>query len=129
MRLLGSCIVSRNFHYWVPAFLYAAFIFLLSHQSNPPGAQALPDYTAHFFEYAFFGLALTWGATSGFHRPLTSKSVALLGVIAVLYAIGDEFHQSFVPDRVASLDDVAMDVLGAAASVGLVWVRGRGKWR
>ncbi len=121
--------MTRDFRYWVPAFLYAAFIFLLSHQSNPPGAQVVPDYTAHFVEYALFGLTLTWGATLGFHRPLTSKSAALLGVIAVLYAIGDEFHQSFVPDRVASLNDVAMDVLGAAASVGMVWVRRRGKWR
>ena len=118
-----------NSYYWVPALLYAALIFLLSHQSNPPGAQAVPDYTAHFFEYAFFGLALTWGATSGFHRPLTSKSAALLGVIAFLYAISDEFHQSFVPDRVASLGDITVDVLGATACVGVVWVTRRGRWR
>jgi len=118
-----------NFHYWVPAFLYAALIFFLSHQSDPPGAQIVPDYTAHFFEYAFFGLTLTWGATLGFHRPLTSKSAVMLGVIAALYAIGDEFHQSFVPDRVASPGDVAVDIVGVAAFVGLVWVIRRGKWR
>ncbi len=121
--------MSPNISYWVPALLYAALIFLLSHQSNPPGAEAMPDYTAHFFEYALFGLALTWGATSGFHRSLTSKNAVLLGVIAALYAIGDEFHQSFVPDRVASLGDVGMDVLGAAAFLGVVWVTRRGKWR
>jgi VanZ family protein len=113
----------------VPAFLYAAFIFLLSHQSNPPGAQVVPDYTAHFVEYALFGLTLTWGATLGFHRPLTSKSAVMLAVIAALYAIGDEFHQSFVPDREASLGDVAVDVLGATVFVGVVWVLGKGKWR
>ncbi len=118
-----------SFRYWVPAFLYAALIFFLSHQSNPPGAQTVPDYAAHFFEYALFGLTLTWGATSGFHRPLTSKSALLLGGIAALYAIGDEFHQSFVPDRVASLGDVGMDVLGATAFVGVVWLTRRGKWR
>jgi len=120
---------SSNLYYWVPACFYAALIFLLSHQSNPPGAQVVPDFTAHFFEYALFGLTLTWGATSGFHRPLTSKSAVMLAVIAALYAIGDEFHQSFVPDREASLVDVAVDVLGAAAWVGVVWVTRRGKWR
>ncbi len=118
-----------NLYYWVPAFLYAALIFFLSHQSDPPGAQVVPDYTAHFFEYALFGLTLTWGATSGFRRPLTSKSAAFLGVIAFLYAISDEFHQSFVPDRVASVGDLAVDILGAAACVGVVWVTRRGKWR
>jgi len=53
----------------------------------------------------------------------------MLGVIAALYAIGDEFHQSFVPDRVASLADWAVDILGVAAGVGVVWVTRRGKWR
>jgi VanZ family protein len=118
-----------SLYYWVPAFLYAALIFLLSHQSNPPGAQVVPDYTAHFVEYALFGLTLTWGASSGFRRPLTSQSAVLLGVIAALYAIGDEFHQSFVPDRVASSGDVVVDVLGATACVGVVWVTRRGEWR
>ncbi len=121
--------MSPNFQYWVPAFLYAALIFFLSHQSDPPGAQIVPDYTAHFFEYAFFGLTLTWGATLGFHRPLTSKSAVIIGVIAALYAIGDEFHQSFVPDRVASPGDVAVDIVGVAVVVGMVWVIRRGKWR
>ena len=121
--------MSRDFHYWVPAFVCAALIFLLSHQSNPPGAAIVPDYTAHFLEYALFGLTLTWGATSGFHQPLGSKSIVLLGVIAASYAMGDEFHQSFVPDREASSGDVAVDVLGAVACLGVVWVTRRGKWR
>ena len=120
---------ATRFRYWLPACLYASLIFLLSHQSDPPGAQVVPDYIAHFFEYALFGLTLSWGATSGFHRPLTSKTAVLLGVIAALNAIGDEFHQSFVPDRVASVGDLAVDILGASACVGVVWVRRRGKWR
>ncbi len=113
----------------MPAFLYAALIFLLSHQSDPPGVQVVPDYAAHFFEYALFGLTLTWGATSGFHRPLTSKRAVMLGVIAALYAIGDEFHQSFIPDRVASVGDWTVDIWGAATCVGVVWVTRRGEWR
>ena len=60
-----------NFHYWMPAFLYAALIFFLSHQSDPPGAQVVPDYTAHFFEYAFFGLTPDLG--SDFGIPPTSN--------------------------------------------------------
>jgi len=45
---------------------------------------------------------------------LLRKSGHLLG-----YALSDEFHQSFVPVRSASLIDVGIDLLGAV--VGLVY--------
>lgn len=121
--------MSLNFHYWVPACVYAGLIFSLSHQSNPPGADLVSDLITHFFEYAFFGLTLVWGVTSGFHLPLTSKSVLSVGVIAALYALSDEFHQSFVPNREASSQDVAADVLGTVFCLGVVWVTKKGKWR
>jgi len=121
--------MTKDFHFWVPAFLYAVLIFSLSHQSNPPGTDLIPDHISHFLEYAIFALTLGWGVTSGFHLPLTSKSVIFVGVIAGLYALSDEFHQSFVPNREASLWDLAMDVLGAVACLGVVWVTKKGKWR
>jgi VanZ family protein len=46
---------------------------------------------------------------------------SLLGV--VLYAASDEFHQSFVPERTASLVDVGIDTLGGiiAQGVSVLW--------
>jgi VanZ family protein len=46
-------------------------------------------------------------------------------VFILLYAIGDEFHQSFVPSRTASLGDVTIDVLGGIC--GVVWMYWYGK--
>lgn len=43
--------------------------------------------------------------------------VALL--MAVLFALSDEFHQSFVEGRTSSLRDVAIDTAGAAVSLTL----------
>ena len=36
--------------------------------------------------------------------------------ICILYGIGDEFHQSFIPGRFASVADLIADTLGAAAA-------------
>jgi VanZ family protein len=44
-------------------------------------------------------------------------------VIATLYAASDEWHQSFVPSRTASLADVTIDALGAIC--GALWFNGR----
>ncbi len=100
--------------YWVPAMAYAALIFVLSHQSHPPGAEFLPDYAAHFFEYGFFVVTLTLGVNSGFRKQLRLKETALVWILAVAYALLDEFHQSFIPHRHASLRDFSVDLLGVS---------------
>jgi VanZ family protein len=43
-------------------------------------------------------------------------------VLAVLLGIGDEFHQSFIPGRDASLQDVMADAVGACAAACVVAV-------
>ena len=121
----------KSLYHWGPAVAYAALIFALSHQSSPPGAEwfAAYDYLVHFFEYGVFALTLLWGATSGFRLSLTIKSAALVFAVAVLYALSDEWHQSLVPNRDASLLDVASDALGATTSVMIVYGSGKGKYR
>ncbi|MDI1321017.1 MAG: VanZ family protein, partial [bacterium] len=48
-------------------------------------------------------------------------------LLAAVYAATDEFHQSFVPGRTASLGDVLIDITGAfvALAVAAAWQ----KWR
>ncbi|WP_218081337.1 VanZ family protein [Anthocerotibacter panamensis] len=73
---------------------------------------------AHFTEYAVLTF-FAWGVW----RPLRrARAWALL--TAVVYAIGDEFHQVFVPGRGASPFDVLLDGLGALVILGLV-----GRWQ
>jgi VanZ family protein len=40
-------------------------------------------------------------------------------VVAVLYGVSDEIHQSFVPDRTGRPSDVLIDAIGAAIGVAL----------
>ena len=111
----------RKLLYWLPACACAALIFLLSHQSNLLGWRRLPDVVLHFFEYALFGLTLAWGVTLGFRRLFKPSGFLITFCIATLYALSDEYHQTFVPNRVASFGDVAADVAGAVVCLGVVY--------
>jgi VanZ family protein len=46
-------------------------------------------------------------------RDLSMPAIALAFVASVVYAVVDEWHQSFVAGRNASLSDVIVDVIGA----------------
>jgi len=71
---------------------------------------------AHFLEYAVLAM-LAWRAL----RPLTARyPTQLAGVLSLLYAASDEWHQSFVPGRGPSLRDVAIDGLGIIFGLALL---------
>lgn len=67
---------------------------------------------AHFFIYMALGMSLLLS------REKTGKREVLevVGFI-ILYAISDEYHQSFVPGREASFRDVYIDTLGGISGV------------
>jgi len=78
--------------------------------------------TAHFVEYSMLGLLL-WRAV--YYDPALaswrSRSFFLALLLAALYAASDEFHQSFVPGRDASVRDVTLDTCGAGFGLAAVW--------
>jgi VanZ family protein len=118
---------------WLPAVLWASFIFYLSAQSRPLGrtAPAGLSYVAHFGEYAVLAFLLFWAQLSrGSWNGRLTLSLAISFVLATLYGASDEFHQSFVPYRDASLLDFATDAAGAAFAVIIIGRLGRAfLWR
>ena len=67
----------------------------------------------HFFAYGFIGLAWlrAWWMTLPRSDFFTDAALALFGTC--LIASCDEFHQSFLPNRTASVYDVLIDCSGA----------------
>jgi VanZ family protein len=67
----------------------------------------------HFFAYGFIGLAWlrAWWMTLPKSHFFADASLALFGT--ALIASCDEFHQSFLPNRTASVYDVLIDCSGA----------------
>ena len=80
----------------------------------------------HVCEYALLALLFCWAmrpwahaATAGPWRGRRDLLLAL--VLAAAYAASDEYHQTFVPSRGASVRDVLIDTCGAAAALSLVF--------
>jgi hypothetical protein len=123
-----------------------AAIFVGSSQSVLPGPLGLRSVwgdvfqeATHMAEYAILaalscrGVRNTLGrrtnqphpvAAQGVHQPKWEVPLLVL-VIAVAYAILDEWHQSFVPGRCCSFLDIVLD--GAGAAIAITALRNK-KW-
>lgn len=96
-------------------------IFYLSHIPGDNLEYQMPlhaDKIAHGLAYALLATASLHALT-----PLAKKiglaGVALIAVlICVIYGVGDEFHQSFVPGRSPSHADVLADFAGGLLAAG-----------
>lgn len=71
--------------------------------------------TAHFTEYAVLALLL-WRALRQ-PGPWDPRAARLAFAGAALFALTDEWHQSFVPNRQAHPVDVLIDCAGAATAL------------
>lgn len=100
---------------------YAAVLSLLScrpgSSNGPRGAmrQVLEVLSnlAHVPLFAGLTFGLLMIAAGGrWSRPLSSGAYALVGLAAVGFAVVDEWHQSFVPNRFAGVGDIVLDGIG-----------------
>jgi VanZ family protein len=116
--------------WWLAAGLYALAIFLLAGQSYPLGIKHMPflvDKVIHVLVYGAFSVVLF--AALRHSRPRTPSLVlaSVAAVIAVLYGLSDEYHQSFIPFRRTDAYDLAANAVGAVVAQGLVLWSGRGQ--
>lgn len=82
--------------------------------------------SAHFVEYFIFSLLLLRAVRGNRHGWMLRWALEAL-VMAALFSMLDEFHQSFVPSRTASPWDSLLDTTGAAFAqlAGWNWLRSR----
>ena len=103
----------------VPLALYMILIYRLSCKPAPRVAHALPDWLLHslcYFVFFFLAQLAFQGVFYGYARfPIKMLAFSF----TILYGISDEWHQSFVPPRNASVADILYDIGGAAAGAGV----------
>ena len=108
---------------WAAAVAWMGVIFWLSSRSTlPRPAGASPDLVAilgHLGAYAMLALLLAWALLTRGRSMWETFAVAW--VVAVLYGVSDEIHQSFVPGRDPAVFDVLTDATGAALALGALW--------
>jgi VanZ family protein len=121
--------LDKRFLRWVPALVGMAIIFGFSSvPSKEMPSFGLLDYIvkkgAHMLGYGLLALAYWYGLR------LDKRRWWLALLLAVLYAITDEFHQSFVLGRHPSWVDVLIFDGGGAALTLLAasWIRKRMRW-
>lgn len=108
---------------WFPVLLQMSLIFYFSAQ--PKGSPVLESFpvpagVGHLIGYGL----LTFLFYRAFNGGLAGWSVAAARktfVFALIYAISDEFHQSFVPGREAAVSDVMIDTAGILLALFLIY--------
>ncbi len=107
--------------FWMPAVIWATIIFILS--SIP--ARAFPatnllshDKVIHALVYSVLGV-LSFVAIQRTWPLKTIWAVVIAAMAALVYGLTDEFHQRFVPGRMAAWDDVIADGIGGLLGAAL----------
>jgi VanZ family protein len=108
--------LARRTSLWLLVAAWAGVIFFMSSipGSSIPGH--LPAEVGHFGEYLIFG-ALLYLALRANLSP--GAAVAAAVIIASIYGMTDEFHQSFVLLRTPDAYDWGVDTLGAVTGAFL----------
>ena len=129
---------------YLPLVLWLAFIFFASSDSFSAGNTSriigpfvlwlFPDTSAetlatihfivrklaHFTEYAILGFL----AARAFRAH--PRWYLISAILIVVYALLDEYHQSFVPSRTASIYDSLIDMAGGISALIFASLRLRG---
>lgn len=106
---------------WGPVAAVMAAIYIGSSMSDlgaPPGG--LSDKAAHVVAYAALGAALMRALAGGRVAAMTARRVLTATLLATLYGVSDEVHQSLVPGRTPDVLDLVADLCGGlAGAIGL----------
>jgi VanZ family protein len=144
----GWCSVLQR---WIPVILWAGLIFYFSTEnfsfSNTEGffsawldwlwpgiapadlAQFHPllRKVGHWFEYFILAILLMRAQRRANEPKLATEVIRRTLGLVLAYAASDEYHQSWVPERTASVVDVAIDTFGGLC--GVFWLCLRDKRR
>jgi len=139
--------------YWLPVMFWMAFIFWMSTETfssentlswieivlrslvpriSTHGLDLVHTVlrkAGHVIEYFILGLLLFRTFSSSSISSWSWRWSLYAVIIVVLWAVSDEFHQSFVSTRTASAVDVGIDTAAGilAQFVGALWHRYRRK--
>ncbi len=81
---------------------------------------------AHFTEYAILGFLAARAFRTSPRPAIRDRWFLISATIVVVYALMDEYHQSFVPTRTASVFDSFIDMAGGLTALIIIrWFRGR----
>ncbi len=72
----------------------------------------------HVIEYAVLTLLVYRGVFFSWPRLSHIRLLLIVVLMALVYAISDEFHQTFVSTREGSIRDIGIDLIGITLAIG-----------
>jgi VanZ family protein len=104
------------------ALAWMAVIFYLSHQPtlDTPSLFENQDKAMHGGAYGLLAILMLGAMPLRSPPGYTSRQVWLSVLLASLYGISDELHQSFIPGRSPEVGDWLADTLGALLAAMLL---------
>ncbi|MBI5182202.1 MAG: VanZ family protein [Nitrospirae bacterium] len=119
--------MNKKLLYWSATIAYALLIFFLSSLSGDKTEKLYlfkhSDKIIHLLEYAVLCFLLSKTLSSTLKESVRRYTGLIAIVISLLYAISDEFHQSFVPGRSAEVYDVFADGMGAVLTQIILYIK------
>lgn len=115
----------KSFVRYIPAVVWMVVIFYLSHQPGDDLGNLLPIFQkllpmmssfdwGHFL--AYFILAITYYLAIVSQQTTWRTKLAIV-FMCILFGITDEYHQSFIPERMPDFHDLRNDAIGAALAM------------
>jgi len=120
ISVLSTGAYSSSVTGWLLAQLLLSLHIHLTPQTFPI-VHFLIRKLAHCTEYAILNLFLYFSLNPRHPESWHTRSALASVVIAGLFSLTDEYHQSFVPGRTASLKDCGLDTLGALVGMLLLY--------
>ena len=113
--------IRRLLKAWLPTVFWAVIIFSFSSNTTTTTSQVYwQDFVvkkaAHLFVYAVLSVLIyrSLKLTTKFNK---SYLLLFTIIITILYALTDEFHQSFTFGREPTVRDVLIDIAGGTAGL------------
>lgn len=107
----------------IPAILVSCGIFYISHQTNPHMPDLgfdFGDKILHAFAYFVYGISLIMFLRANFRKISRNQIFLTVLIFGILFGLSDEYHQSFIPGRMAGIDDWIADTVGIMISLLLI---------
>ena len=109
------------------AFLTRPLHWLFPNASEPTLATIhfILRKAGHFTEYAILAFLAARAFRTSLNQFLRSRWFWVSLIFVIVYSLSDEFHQSFVPSRTASIYDSMIDTFGGLTMLVFLAIRQR----
>lgn len=118
--------IYQSIKLWLPLVTWMLVIFFFS--NRPTGTASAFDpldfvikKTAHLTEYAFLTILLFRAIYQAWNYKFKLEFLENWSIVfCFLYAVSDEWHQSFIGGRTATIRDILIDFIGIMIGVSII---------